>query len=447
MSTRDMLNFVSEAYKGGNINAQGHNLFELGRITGSYTFLHPDSILPQCGPLLFINEDEITWTTGVRVYFQYQTAVHSGWQTGFMLENISYQYKLYSGEYTTYSDSVYFESGTRQFSQILFTGNQGKFIHKLIGITGSNQCYDVRCYSLADDGSRMLYAWNTEKEREVVERLTWGHYIAPPLCPICTGSHYQSAGTVCTNCNGYGYVGYNAKDYVLTRRIKDFGVEHRDESDESVCYRAWAKRAMLMPTYGEIRRYFAHFTRLLNTGYLIVESKYGPDYVFTVRIPFRYGTSLINDSQIGSHLSSSGLSLQEMVDDIAPAGVCGRVEPFSMLLDDDTVINYDEDYFEGMRNVDLKIPMMPRKWGAYWGTSWAGWDKYFQADSGIIYMAGSGIWSGETLTGWDNNYFTGMRVDNYSGYYLLDCPYAHKTTRIYDITGISNISIKSIQPI
>jgi hypothetical protein len=426
MSTRNLINTISSAYKKNVDGCIGFNLQEMAWYSG-YLNRNDSSILPQAGPLLFINEDNINWTTGLTINFTYNEAIVTGWGTGYLINGeVPYHYKIYSGEYIHKTGSVYFDTGTRSMTQLLFTGEE--YIHKLTSIffTPSYATYEWRCFCLADNGSRIAYGFNTEKERNLIDMLEKSNFVAPPQCTICKGTRYDNR-VICPNCGGYGYIGYNAKDAMLALRGKDFDIVQRNEQIQSMVYRLWAKRSMLVPTEKEVTRYFTHFLRIVDTGFLSMEKKYTPDIVWSIRAPL-YGSSGIG---IGTNISSTGVSTQELLDDVAPAGTNGKLEAFNVITDDDSVVPYETDYFEGAMLPKKIIPMMPRSWGYHWGTTWRGYDKYFEENSGLKNFAPTGFWTGYdltgvgTATGWDGgNFFKGVLAVNYSGWYFYSNPYS-----------------------
>jgi hypothetical protein len=429
MSTRDEIEEINESYKDSVGNKIGHNMELIYDCSGGKElYFLQTGLLPQCGPLIFINEDPINETTGLTITFTYEVAYVSGWATGYMYNGeVRYYYKVYTGYQGTHTTGVItYPSGTRAFKQILYTGED--YIREVTSISYTSSDYDWKCYCLADDGARIVAGWNTEKERELFAALEDGHYIAPPICTICTGNHYQDTNkTICTNCGGYGYVGYNAYDYILTNRMKDFGVKQRDENLTSAQYRAWAKRVMLVPTESEVKRYVAHFLRILDTGLMYIEKHTTPDAVWTIRVPLWTTNS---GQYVGTILSESGTTYQELVDDISPAGISARIEPFYGIVEDDSVDPYETDYFSGAAFLPSNISIMRPQlwWGFEWGTEWGidngHLDKYFQENSGIIFIAGTGFWSGGIYTGWDGDFFKGVYANQYSGYRIYDSPWS-----------------------
>ena len=432
MSTRDHISFINDSFKQTDSSGKiGNNIQLVAQQVNSSTNIW-NTILPNCGPLLIIPQSEINWTSGCTISFTYEEVTSLGWGTGYQLDQ-EYYYQSYTGaDYSAVAygtGSLYIETGTRVDRQYLYTGSN--YIHKIRSLTVDPPSYDVDIYCLSDDGSRLVQGWNAENERDIIDQLYVGSIVHPPLCHRCTGSKVWDSG-VCPDCNGYGYVGQNAKKWLLTRQASSVGITRGNESLESFTNRIWAKKWKMVPTKKEIKRYLSHFLRL-DEDDITISEKYYPDCVWTVRIPLT--NAGLND--IGNRLSTSGNTIQSLLDDVTPAGTNAVVEPYYYIQGDDSVLDYenpDSEKYTGMMNpLPRSDSFIPCTWGSSWNDlEWfGGSEKYFNENSGIINIDGTGCYSGG-VSYTDSGFFVGI----YSGFYDKNLKYDNFFTGLSGAGGL-----------
>lgn len=336
MSTYDMIREITQAYtKLSDEGFIGHNMPLMAIVSGSTSRVFGD-IMPNCGPLLFINQSRQRYPVSGTINFTYLTAVESGYVTE-TLNGVEYQRMYYTGATSTYSGTIYIASGQREYSQQLYNDH---YVRKIESITCDDPTQEIKVYCLADNGARLLYGINNELIRGLIDITERGVFIAPPICKLCGGTGVYE-GETCIDCNGYKYVGRNAEKWLLSERAADVGIIKQTESEESMQYRAWAKKWHLIPTSSEIIRYFSHFLRL-SEEYITIEEYNEKECYFVIRFPL----SFVGDLGVGDILSISGTTIQSLLDDIEPAGVNGVAEGFYLFSDESATWDYCHDFSE-----------------------------------------------------------------------------------------------------
>jgi len=192
MSIRNFLSNINEAYKGANNGRQGHNLDVLAERENGTTNIW-NSILPNCGPVVVINEEEPWAGSGVTVSLTYKKAVISGWATGYAYDTF-YYYPQYIGLAEDFTTSFYITGRAQQ--QFLITG----MVHQITALTISPDL-NVTVQCMADNGARMLYGVHSEKERENIYKTQLGNWVSSKECNRCTGSRIYE-GLICPDCDG-----------------------------------------------------------------------------------------------------------------------------------------------------------------------------------------------------------------------------------------------------
>jgi len=386
MSVREFFSHISDAYKGAAGSRLGHNFNLVAQTVGTETHIW-DSTLPQCGPLYIVN-DEAPWAnSGATVSITYETAIVSGWATGYMYD-LAYYYPLYTGVTGVYSASVEFISG-RINQERLIEGN----IHKINTFT-VNPPLDISVYCLADNGMKMLYGMNTELEREGIYQLKKGVQASLSECQTCTGSKYYS-GVLCPDCSGYGFNGKGTESFLLYQLGESVGIKRINENDESLALRIWARQWKMVPTPNEIKRYVSNFTRV-DTGWITLEQNYSPECFFRVRLP---------QELVGTKYPD----LQELLDNTVPIGVSAIIEPYYYLSSTSGIINYETVTNSGVCIFPKGRTTMP---GMQWGNGQ--WGQYWYGE-GISYTGTQGIGpclSGTTTVADETNFFIGQSNDD-----------------------------------
>ena len=405
MSTPNFITFTSDAFKLNSNGRTGHNLETIGLYVSGSTSLW-DTTLPNAGPVMVIVESPTNWTTGCQITGVYKDATFVEWGTGLQLDH-PYYYKIFTGSYTSGTFNLYVPTGSRAKTQYIITGATGVYGMKSLSITGG---YSVTIYTLADNGARLAYGFNTEHERNQIDTLLRATTAGPVLCHTCTGTKYVGA-SYCPDCSGYGYYGFTSQDYTLQQQARRYGVFKRSgETEKSLQYRIWAKTRRVVPTLKEVKRFVSELYRL-DEDVITISEEYYPEAVWTIRLPLNVTSGI----GIGDILSTETKDIIDILRDICPAGVQVKVEPYHFIIGDDSVSDFERTYTSGAHSNPYVIDcLVPTQWGGEWGqVSWGYDDKYFQPLSGIGYLVGSGIWSGATETGSEEWFFTGLSSVGY----------------------------------
>jgi hypothetical protein len=437
----------------------GHSFPFIAQISGSYNACY-GSIFPLCGPLIFINQNKQLWTTGCMITYKYKKATFSEYESKRFIDKQYYRKNFVSGV-TVYTDTVYIETGTREYSQ--FYGNTD-YVYEVTELTGSDPTQEINVYCMADDGARLLNNMEDETTRNMLDIIQRGLFVHPPLCKLCNGVGTYN-GTICTECRGYKYKGWNAEKYLLTQRGKDVGVFRQTDSEESFQYRTWAKKWHITPTKNEVKRYIAHMIRT-DTGMIDIEEHYLPECYWILRYP----AIIALENGIGDILSIYGTTLQNIVSYCEPAGTRGLLEEYYYMVSDYGVWDYCHNIESGIaihRGInnpphtaekqdlfgwfffDTDSSFNNHNFGSEWsqsGGSMAEGTKFFYEDkyilngstfnTGIIYIAGTGYWSGITemlstpdITYWSGEEYTMSNFD-YERIMLHDSPFTTSGTWI-----------------
>jgi hypothetical protein len=387
MSTRDMYNEITLAYKKSNSTQIGHNFPVMAWATGTYSETY-GSIAPECGQLLFINEVRARPTTGCEVNFTYKAAYPSGFTTAKNNLGVSYQKRVYYTGTASLTGSVYIERGTRENNQILFSDN---YVYEIESLSLSDPRQEVVVYALGDDGMRLLFAQHIEKLFNIEDIYARGYFVAPAECLLCNATGVYNSG-VCPDCLGFKYkdinlisgtnnviAGWRYKQIADHARAK--GITRRTESQDSFQWRAWAKHWKVIPTESEIKRYVGHFFNV-DSGLVTVSKNYFPEAYFKVEVPLDETKSYI--------LSTSGTTATELILSVVPAGVNGVFEGYYL-------INSGEVSAIGTGS-DFTTDLDPDGWnnssfGSEFETNFFYNTGYFQENSGIVSNAMESIFS------------------------------------------------------
>ncbi len=436
----------------------GHSFPFMAQISGSYNACY-GSIFPLCGPLIFINQNKQLWTTGCTISFKYKKATFSEFERKRFID-INYYRKMFITGDTVYTDSIYIETGTREYNQ--FYGNSD-YVYEVTELSISDPTQEINVYCMADDGSRLINTMENETTRDMLNIVQRGLFVHPPLCQLCKGVGVYN-NVVCPECRGYKYKGLNAEKYLLYQRGKDVGILRKTDSEESFQYRVWAKKWHITPTKNEVKRYVAHMLRT-NTGMIDIEEHYLPECYWVLRYP-----AIVSlDRGVGDILSITGTSLQEIVSYCEPAGTRGFIEEYYYIESDHDIWDYchtpsdidtlcgisspphteaSEDLF-GWFFFDQDSSFNCNNFGSEWGftgNSLMDGTKFFYEDkyilngsinnTGIIWIGGTGYWSGYTemslepdITYWSGEEYTMSNFD-YESIMLHDSPFTTSGTWI-----------------
>lgn len=377
---------------------------EVGHYMPLVAELHPDfkseygSVWPHVGALLIINEDEQDWESPCNIEFEYDYAEISGWITGHSLGR-SYDKKVWKksdGATGYYS----IPTGTRRFKQHLFTDNVN--IYNIKNIESNDSVQSLRFYILGDDGIKLLYGMQNENSRDILDKTIRSWFVAPPKCVMCDGTGVYDLN-VCPHCNGTKYIGYNAEGCLLKNKAKEVGVRKIEETQRSFQHRAWAKKQWVNPTVSGITNYVSLITGVPEDKIEISCSTGMKELKYYIRFPLGAGgTAALDEGGVAqSFIFDNELILQELLEDVSPAGTSPIVEPYYLLSDVSEM-----DYQNGWVS-NIVIPMDNRKW----------YSKFTVNPSGIV---NSGwITSGISGNQWnaDGTGFTGYGYNQHMRFF------------------------------
>ena len=425
MSTYDMNGVITDAYKKVEGGLLGFYIPIMAQFSG-HARIYGD-ILPNCGPLLIVNENKQRYVSGSTITFTYQAAEQSGTVIEYV-NDIAYERKVFSGTDTIYTGIVEIEADTREYSQHLFTGHM--HIRNIQSLTVDDDTQEVKIYCLADDGARILYGQHTESLRELSDIMADGVWVSPPECIRCNGEGVIGDIT-CPDCEGYKYVGRHAKQWLLHKRAEDIGVKQRTESEQAFQLRAWARKWWLIPTASEVKRFIGNFLNI-NTGLITIEENYSPEAYFVVRLPF----SIQGERIVGDNISLSGYTIQEIMNDVSPAGTRGFIQGYYLFTDDSAIHDYCHDFSTGTHGTFVEpfygyhFPSVLDNWqNSWWGSDWGElyyWDypdTYFQEDNGIRNISGVGLYSGSIYVSGETSFYSGMSSGMFTGLMDADSPW------------------------
>lgn len=388
MSTRDTLDFISDAYKEAQNGRNAHSLPLMAEYISGITNLWT-STLPNAGSLLVINEEPMNANSGCTITLSCRRAFVDHFGTGYAYDK-QYYYPVYSqynasGQAIVETYSVYFDSGTRINQQKIVSG----IFHEITALTVS-PLQHVSVYGIGDNGIKLLYGTNTEVERDMIYYLERGHYSLLDTCFRCNGEKLYS-GVECPDCSGYGFVGQNAKNWMLYRQGASRELKKSSENDETFSLRVWAKEWQCVPTMNNIKEYISHFMRV-PTGEISITTQNQPECFFWVKFPANLTGSKYTD-------------YQELIDNISPAGMNGVIIPYWSLPTTGTVLTNSGSVVNFIKFFELD----PTAWHNDWGQQWYGNAiKFFNVDGSITGI----IYSGDQIVT-NTGYFSGI---TYSGY-------------------------------
>lgn len=331
---------------------------EIGHYIPLVAEINPDykseygSVFPHAGPLLIINEGDQSWELPCNIAFEYDYAELSGWVSGYSL-NRKYDKKVLkeSGSATGYYSIT---TGTRRFKQHLFPDNI--YVYNVRNIEINDPKQSLRFYVLGDDGSRLIYGMENEHNRDVLDKVINSWFVAPPKCILCEGTGIYE-GVICPQCNGKKYIGYNAEGWLLKNKAKEVGVNKLSETEQSFQHRAWAKKQWVLPNTSGIINYVNLMTGVPIEDIEISYSTGMRELKYYVRFPLGAGGTEASEGGISEDfIFNDNLVLQELLEDVSPAGTNAIVEPYYQLIDS-SVMDYQNGWVS-----EIVIPMDNRKW-------------------------------------------------------------------------------------
>jgi len=160
---------------------------------------------------------------------------------------------------------------TRKNAVFLLSG-LGNKVYEITSVTSNilnpDEGGEVGFYALASEGSKVLYHLGMYKVQEYMKQVLNCIWSSPTTCPRCSGTGTYDH-TVCAQCDGYGYDGYNADKGIQLKKAFDVGLTRekftypatasQNDVIKDFVNKVWTQKWWVTPTVKEIKRLFAHF--------------------------------------------------------------------------------------------------------------------------------------------------------------------------------------------
>lgn len=330
MSTYDMEEVIPSSFKytlSGNQRDIGFYMPMVSEIREGIAPVY-ETTTNHYGPLLLINKLQQNWAIDCNISVDYEYGIQSGYTQMTSFGRTVY-YPFYLTGYTG-NCIISIPSGSAPHRQFLYTGHTT--IYKLLHVEASENYQQSEIYLLGDNSIKILHSFNTENERNNLQRAVDSIAVSPPDCILCTGVGLYS-GASCPLCDGYGHRGYNAMGFLLEERAKALNVQRRSTSDEQLQYIAWGKKAWIIPTIENIKRFVWTLTSV-PMSFIDVYGTGDKELKIIVRFPLMYGgTSSLQTAIVDLKLKDRP-TIQTVLEEICPAGVNLIVYPYYGLRDE-----------------------------------------------------------------------------------------------------------------
>jgi hypothetical protein len=287
----------------------------------------------------FVGDDPV-WTKGT-----------IGWHKTFVRDRVIYEPIFLpvldsGGNIAEFTGSVTIPAGTRAYVQHYFNDD---YVYKVYDITISDSTQRVRIYALADNGMRLLYGFNTEYLRNIIEYLHRRYFPSLDECPTCDGTGLVS-GSTCPDCNGYKYLANPNEllpdgnyDYLTDILAEVKGYRKQSETYESYRWKVWSKYWWKVPITERIKEYVGHFLRIDPESINIVKPQANSDGVIAECI-WKIEIELADAGDI-IDITSTDQNIKELIYEISPAGtnvIITRLIGF----EDGEYKDYEDNYWE-----------------------------------------------------------------------------------------------------
>jgi len=395
MSTRDMEGSINDSYKLKDGDYVGHYMPLLAEVNPEFKSEYGGT-LPHVGSVLIVNDNEQNWDEPCNIDFEYDYAEVSGWITGYV-NGIAYEKRIWK-EGGSATGTMSIQTGTRMFAQHLFTDSTA--VYNIRNINVYDPLQDIKFYMLADNGIKLIYGMNNERNRNDLDKIIRFWWVAPPECLLCDATGIFE-GDKCPQCGGVKYIGKNAEGYLLTRRAAEIGVRKRNETDQSFQHRAWAKKQWVMPNEPGIRAYVSTLTGVPVGEIDVTPSTGMRELKFYVGFPLGAGgtENLEYGGTSQAFVFPNTESLQEVLNDVAPAGTNVIINPYYKLTDA-SVMEYQNGYAN-----PIQFGMQDgRKWYTpFHITGESGYMHSGRITSGYQMSGNMGLRWFESTSYWDTN--------------------------------------------
>jgi len=297
-----------------------------------YTILGTDFVKGEF--IICTSVDPITWVRG-----------EVGWNKVNVRDNIIYEpmYVPYteSGSIVEYEDTITIPAGERAYVQHYHNND---FVYEITDLSISDSTQKVMIYSMADDGIRTLYGFNTEHLRHLVEYLHRHYFPVPDTCPACEGSGLEDED-VCSECDGYRFVANQNEntpdgfyDYLIEQQALVKGLRKESETWESFRWKTWSKFWWVDPTREKIKNFVGHFLNV-EPERIDIEQQSFPEAVWTIRIPL---------NATGNIIETNDHNLESLIYEISPAGTSVIIKELVTYYEGDYILYADNYYNTGV---------------------------------------------------------------------------------------------------
>lgn len=463
MSFRDMVNDVNNALKQKDDDGNIGTYFP---IVASYTYnedgkygvkhVYP-STTPQAGPLMIITENQQRPTTGNVITLEYRNAILNN-KPIVTFNGISYTgYEYIDGNIHT--TSVEIDSDTKAGHEIIVQhsglSNISGYISQVTDIDVSEPYLSVKVYSLASDGSRLLYGSNLNSIREDLAKVDVANFVYSPDCVYCNGSGYlnNNPNITCPDCDGYSFVGRTASGYLLDLKAADYGISQGSDSRDHFQLKVWARNWRKYPSFNNVKDYLRHFLGvdedLLEFEFHRTTGGIEPETYWTLFYPSQ--PSLIKD-----RIPQEANDILEICNYMSPAGINALAIPYNISEDEYSLEPIPTGGFETGSTIYQNLAAYDAtlqddiiiqgfRFNGEWQEKFITTPTHYStSDYGIhtgfyVYYSGSSatpttgwhsMWSGSTLisneddAGWWTGYFTGLETDEeYGDMIFYDQPF------------------------
>lgn len=244
------------------------------------------------------------------------------------------EYDKYEATDNTEDATLHIPRFTKPNAVFSLTG-LGTTIYEIESVTydfpySYNTTGKLEFYALSSEGTKVLYWFSIHKITQMLKSmlLPW---IQPSQCQRCdgTGIEPNTTETLCEQCNGYKYSGFNSIKYVQQLQGFDVGLRREDipnweqmsdseyETVRKFINKCWTQRWWVTPTKGEIKRLFAHFYDIGESEVFITERFHYQEPIWYISLPESgslyspFQTTTDSDSELMKYIARS----------VTPAGV------------------------------------------------------------------------------------------------------------------------------
>ena len=250
-----------------------------------------------------------------------------------------------TGEIAIFDGVIVIPAGTKRYTQHFFNSD---FIYEITEITIDDSYQEVKLYALADNGMRLLYGFNTEYLRNIIEYLNRRYFPALDECPVCEGVGLVD-GDECEECDGYKYIANPNQllpdqnyDYLTDILAECKQYKKQNETYEAYRWKVWSKYWWKLPITEKIKEYIGHFLRINPESINIVkptENSDGviPECVWKIEIVLSEAGSIID-------IETTDSNINQLVYDITPAGTKVVISRIIAYVDGD-YDEYEDDYW------------------------------------------------------------------------------------------------------